>query len=159
MKKIISIFILIYFTVGIFAQKQTVSIEYDSPYTYEKRDNGLCVRAKLNPGRTLQNVRAIFNDTSVEVVSESSSIILWLPLIGDRGVLKVYEGSLKTPVAEQVYHPLIPRDWGYFQQGYIHIISSSHQDIAWMNTPDTCRHERINDIIVPAMERIIPSTS
>lgn len=152
MKKIISIFILIYFTVGIFAQKQTVSIEYDSPYTYEKRDNGLCVRAKLNPGRTLQNVRAIFNDTSVEVVSESSSIILWLPLIGDRGVLKVYEGSLKTPVAEQVYHPLIPRDWGYFQQGYIHIISSSHQDIAWMNTPDTCRHERIYDIIVPAMK-------
>jgi len=152
MKKLISIFVLIPFVTGIFAQMQTVAVEYDSPYQYEKRANGLCVRAKLNPGRSVKNVRATFNDTSIEIVSENSAYSLWLPLIGNRGVLKVFEDNSKSLIAEQVYTPLIPRDWGYFQQGVIHIISSSHQDIAWMNTPDTCRHERIYDIIVPAMK-------
>ncbi len=29
-------------------------------------------------------------------------------------------------------------EWGYFSGGAIHIISTSHQDIAWMDSPETC---------------------
>lgn len=152
MKKLLSLLILILLVTEMFAQIQTVSIEYDSPYQYEKRGGKLYVRAKLYPGKNVKNARANFNDTSVEVISENGAFTLWLPLIGDQGVLKILEDNSKTSVIEQIYTPLIPRDWGYFQQGVIHIISSSHQDIAWMNTPDTCRHERIYDIIAPAMK-------
>ena len=28
------------------------------------------------------------------------------------------------------------------------------QDIAWMNTPDICRHERVYDIVIPALDLI-----
>ncbi len=150
MKKVINIFVLIFLVTGMFAQMQTVDIEYDSPYHYEKRGNGLCVRAKINPGRNLKNVKATFNNALIEAVPANDVLTLWLPLIGEQGVLKVFDGS--SQVLEQVYFPLIPQDWGYFQQGVIHIISSSHQDIAWMNTPDSCRHERIYDIINPAMK-------
>ncbi len=152
MKKIINIIVLISLTLGVFAQVQTMDIEYDSPYHYEKRGSGLCIRAKLNPGKNLKNVRVTFGETPVETASANGTLILWLPLVGDQKILKIFDGVSTTPFIEQVYFPLIPRDWGYFQQGVIHIISSSHQDIAWMNTPDSCRHERIYDIINPAMK-------
>ena len=135
-----------------FAQIRTADIEYDAPYQYEKRGNELCVRAKLNTGKRLKNVRATFNDGVVEATSTDSVLTLWMPLVGDRGILKVFEINSTKPLVEQVYIPLIARDWGYFQQGVIHIISSSHQDIAWMNTPDSCRLERIYEIINPAMK-------
>lgn len=53
------------------------------------------------------------------------------------------------PVATQSFAPYVAADWGYFKHGSIDIISSSHQDIAWMNTPDSCMMERIEKIIVP----------
>ena len=152
MNRIISLFVLTLVVAGLFAQIQTVTVDYDTPYQYEKRGNGLFVRAKVNLGRKVENYRATFNDSPVDAVSENDTLTLWLPLIGDQGILRIFDGSSTAPVAEQVFFPLIPRDWGYFQQGVIHIISSSHQDIAWMNTPDTCRHERIYDIINPAMK-------
>ena len=46
----------------------------------------------------------------------------------------------------------IDGDWGYFANGEICMIQSSHQDIAWMDTPDYCRRDRIEKIIKPALE-------
>lgn len=44
-------------------------------------------------------------------------------------------------------------DTNYFDNGgTVDIVSSSHQDIAWMDTPAYCRSYRINDVIIPAME-------
>jgi alpha-mannosidase len=40
----------------------------------------------------------------------------------------------------------------YFSAGRVFIASSSHQDIAWMDTPAACRNYRINDVIRPALE-------
>jgi alpha-mannosidase len=41
----------------------------------------------------------------------------------------------------------------YFHQGStLDIISSSHQDIAWMNSPDACREYRDKQCISPALE-------
>jgi alpha-mannosidase len=40
---------------------------------------------------------------------------------------------------------------GYFQNGQLRIVSSSHQDTAWMDTPDACRRFRIEHNIMPAL--------
>lgn len=87
-----------------------------------------------------------------EVISTErpDSFLVWLPMIGDRAVLSIKEGKQK--ILEQTIVPYIPSDWGYFKNGTIHIIQSSHQDIAWMDTPDYCRKDRIDNIILPALE-------
>ncbi len=41
---------------------------------------------------------------------------------------------------------------GYFQGGEVRIVSSSHQDTAWMDTPDFCRRFRVEQNILPALE-------
>jgi hypothetical protein len=41
---------------------------------------------------------------------------------------------------------------GYFQNGTVLIISSSHQDTAWMDTPAACRKFRIEQNIMPALD-------
>ncbi len=40
----------------------------------------------------------------------------------------------------------------YFSSGKVFIVSSSHQDTAWMDTPATCRQFRIDHNILPALE-------
>lgn len=42
----------------------------------------------------------------------------------------------------------------YFNGGQLRIVSSSHQDTAWMDTPDFCREFRIEHNIMPALERM-----
>lgn len=42
----------------------------------------------------------------------------------------------------------------YFTGGELRIVSSSHQDTAWMDTPDFCRRFRIEKNILPALERM-----
>lgn len=42
----------------------------------------------------------------------------------------------------------------YFAGGELRIVSSSHQDTAWMDTPDFCRRFRIEKNILPALERM-----
>ena len=39
-----------------------------------------------------------------------------------------------------------------FSDGSLRIVSSSHQDTAWMDTPDACRRFRIEHNILPALE-------
>ena len=39
----------------------------------------------------------------------------------------------------------------YFSKGIIHIIPSSHQDIAWMDSPENCMNQRDTMMIAPAI--------
>ena len=41
---------------------------------------------------------------------------------------------------------------GYFDGGEVRIVSSSHQDTAWMDTPAACRTFRVEYNIMPALE-------
>ncbi|MBN1292735.1 MAG: discoidin domain-containing protein [Candidatus Latescibacteria bacterium] len=45
-------------------------------------------------------------------------------------------------------------DPGYFTDGTVHVISSSHQDIGWMDTPEQCIIDRDRLVITPALERM-----
>ncbi|MCE5249638.1 chitobiase/beta-hexosaminidase C-terminal domain-containing protein [bacterium] len=42
----------------------------------------------------------------------------------------------------------------YFRGGEVDIISSSHQDIGWMDTPEKCIESRDLKVITPALERL-----
>lgn len=46
------------------------------------------------------------------------------------------------------------QQYSYFKDGNIHVLSSSHQDIAWMDSPDACIQFRDEYMITPALERM-----
>lgn len=134
------------------AQQKMFKIGTVDPIKYEMRDGKLQSLHYLK-GLSLSeawSVRLNNKELSFEKTEKTDSVMLWLPLIGDVQSLELKEGN-KKPITQN-YQPLIPADWGYFKGGVIHLIQSSHQDIAWMDTPEYCRTERINDIIMPALE-------
>ena len=45
-------------------------------------------------------------------------------------------------------------DWGYFADGTIHLISSSHNDIAWFDTPAETIARRDHACITPALKKM-----
>lgn len=137
-----------------YGQTAMVEVTHSKPYQYEKRNGQLQIQATVHlPGTHPPGIQVWLDGKPVEVANASDNkLTVWLPLIGEDKLLQIASGKQKKMIAEQLYTPLIPPNWDYFQNGTIHIISSSHQDIAWMNTPDSCRHERIYDIINPAMQ-------
>lgn len=42
----------------------------------------------------------------------------------------------------------------YFKDGKLHLVNSSHQDIAWVNSPNACMRERADHIMLPVLERM-----
>lgn len=139
------------------AQMKMHEITYDSIFCYEKRAERLCIRAYIKLTEySNQTLQLSFGETPLTPVKVTANGIaeVWLPLIGEEGTLLIFTGKQKKVLVHQQYTPLIPSDWGYFKNGTIHIISSSHQDIAWVNSAEICRHGRIHQIIEPAMKMI-----
>lgn len=123
------------------------------PVRYEKRDGRLKILSyvKLSETPARKTVLQLGDEPlAVEAGSTGDSLLVWLPMIGKSDVLTLRSGR-KVLSSKAVEAP-IPDDWGYFRNGTIHIIQSSHQDIAWMDTPEYCRTERIEDIIIPALD-------
>lgn len=154
MKVKITIFLFLAICLQLSAQPAIILVRNTEPLKYEKRDDKLKILSyiKLTKGSNKQ-LKATLNGDDLKLISTTSpdSLLAWLPLVGDRSELKLYAGKQKL-IANQIFMPLIPMDWGHFQKGTIHIIQSSHQDIAWMNTPEYCRNERIHEIILPALQ-------
>lgn len=122
---------------------------YPKPIRYEKMNGQLFTNAIIVYTGDKKNLSIELNGQTLNYKSESDSLKVKLPLTGDKSDL-VFKQKGRT-VKSQVFYPYIPSDWNYFKTGTVDIISSSHQDIAWMNTPDSCRMERIEKIIEPAM--------
>lgn len=124
------------------------------PVRYEKRDGRLKILSyvKLSglQGRKA-SLRLGGKPLAVEARPAGDSLLVWLPMIGKSEVLSVWDGG--KMLADKAVRAPIDNDWGYFADGgMIHIIQSSHQDIAWMDTPAYCRNERIGEIIIPALD-------
>ncbi len=131
-----------------FAQES--SVVYAKPMRYEKIDGQLMANAIIVYKGVKNNLSVELNGKKLIYKADSDSLRLKLPLIGDKFIL-VFKQKGRI-VGSQSFYPYIPSDWKYFKNGTIDIISSSHQDIAWVNTPDSCRDERIEKIIKPAMK-------
>lgn len=42
----------------------------------------------------------------------------------------------------------------YFKNGKLHLVNSSHQDIAWVNSPEACMKDRADHIMIPVLDRM-----
>src|SRR5690348_9853625 len=142
--------VLIFACCFLSAGAQESLITYSRPFSYEKVNGQLVSEAKLFYKGDKSHLTIELDGKLLNYKIERDSLLVKLPLIGDEKIISFKEkGRLKK---SQVFNPIIPSDWGYFKDGTIDIINTSHQDIAWMNTPDSCRDERIHKIIIPALE-------
>ena len=138
------------------AKDKMLVFSYEKPYKYELIDGSYKVMALMDSAQWSEGMEVQYNQEALVMKKlASGQVQIALPLIGDPGYLEISKKDGKQIVfSKQYFEPLIPADWDYFGKGKIHIISSSHQDIAWMNTPDSCRHERVHDIVIPALDLI-----
>ena len=123
------------------------------PVRYEKRDGRLKILSyvKLSEAPARKTVLQLGDEPlAVEAGSTGDSLLVWLPMIGKSDVLTLRSGR-KVLSSKAVEAP-IPDDWGYFRNGTIHIIQSSHQDIAWMDSPYNCIEARDRLIVSPALD-------
>jgi len=143
-------------TQATFAQKEIV-INYYKPYQHKPVDNKVVVKAWIDCSELGDDFSLFLGGNKVDIsINGQGRAELLLPLVGKPAemVFKFNPKSKNKVEVKQLFTPLVSSDWGYFGDGTIHIICSSHQDIAWMNTPDICRHERIHDIVIPALDQI-----
>ncbi|GAB3656579.1 alpha-mannosidase [Echinicola sediminis] len=130
---------------------QEAKFHYYSPIDYKKTGNQVLAKAKIFIPDELGKTEIILDGIPLKTeVYSKDTLSVWVPLIGKSSTLTINSKGKKQTKA--IFEPIIPSDWGYFQNGTVHIIVSSHQDIAWMNTPEYCREERIHDIILPALD-------
>lgn len=144
---------MLYVAVGTMAQTTTAVINPIEPVQYKNENGKFQILSYIQEDCLSQtSLKCYVNDQSVDLVKteRSDSVLVWLPMIGGEEQLKVVAG--KKIILDQTFQTFIPADWGYFKNGVIHIIQSSHQDIAWMDTPEYCREDRINNIILPALD-------
>ena len=123
------------------------------PVKYERRDGRLKILSyvKLAEVPTGKCTLSLGDELlAAEQGSTADSLVVWLPMVGGSDVLTLRAG--RRVLSTKAVQAPIPDDWGYFRNGTIHIIQSSHQDIAWMDTPEYCRRERIEEIIIPALD-------
>jgi alpha-mannosidase len=159
MKKLVLSFFCISILSGIVsgnASENMMVFSYEKPYKYELVNGTYNIKAFIRSADWTEKVKVSFNGKALDLkILESGAVQILLPLVGDPGYLQItWKEKNKNVTSTQYFEPLIPADWDYFGEGKIHIISSSHQDIAWMNTPDSCRMERVHDIVLPALDLI-----
>ena len=152
MRKGLFIIILVLLCVVRLEAQQELQVNYYKPYIISTDEGKKFVKAWIETNG---------NDLSLSLDGKKIPLLnskpgradILLPLIGRETEMKILSFRDKS-TRSQLFTPLISSEWGYFGKGKIHIICSSHQDIAWMNTPDSCREERIHDIIIPALNQI-----
>ena len=123
------------------------------PLTYEQKEGRLKVLEGVvldSPVDVSCSFRLDGEAVGFKTTERTDSVLVWLPMVDDYNVLELVKSGRK--VSSFSRQAPVKKDWGYFRNGEIHLIQSSHQDIAWMDTPEYCRNERINDIIIPALE-------
>ena len=127
--------------------------ERSGSYDYKLVENNLLAKAylKITPNSSY-NLVELESGYKSEIMVKNDSAWVWLPVIGPSEMIKFKSTKNGSKVREQLFTPLVTSDWDYFKEGTFHIISSSHQDIAWLDTPEHCRAERINDIMIPALD-------
>lgn len=141
-------FFIFLFAIAVAGYSQELPIIYPKPIVYTKVDGKVFAKAVIVYKADKKDLSIEFNNQPLTYTIDADSLRTLLPLFGTKGML-VFKQNNRI-ISSQTFSPYIPTDWGYFKKGSVDIISSSHQDIAWMNTPDSCMIERIDKIIVPA---------
>ncbi len=142
------------FATATWAQSTTsVLIQYPKPHQTTYEGEKFLIKAYLDgDGATSFSNLELANGYQASVTEKNDTAWVWVPVIGKVEMMKLISANRKAPVHEQLFTPLVAANWDFFKEGTFHIISSSHQDIAWMNTPDSCKEDRVDNIILPALD-------
>ena len=156
MKKYLSLLIVVFLWFPLFSQapkaKKLVLIDYVRPYEHIEAEHNLLAKASLSIENQKAYKEIVFeNGRTAKIEHKDGKAWVWLPVMGQPEMIEIRASKRKLN-RTQLFTPLVNSDWDYFKEGTFHIISSSHQDIAWMDTPEVCMHDRINDIIAPALD-------
>jgi alpha-mannosidase len=156
MKKSLALYLLVFcFSTELtWAQKQ-IPVNYYKPYEYNTDASPIVVKAWLDCRDLGEDFVIMLGEEEIAYTrTDAGTVDLLLPLFGNPGEISFYSrsGPNRQLISRQTFNPLVSPEWGHFGEGVIHIIHSSHQDVAWMNTPDSCREERIYDIVIPALD-------
>jgi alpha-mannosidase len=92
-----------------------------------------------------------FADTQIEITDEKPRV-LWLPATGEPMdvILLAKAADRETELTRTNVITPLPN---YFSDGgTVHIMASSHQDIAWMDSPQFCRIWRDQHNVTPALD-------
>ncbi len=91
----------------------------------------------------------------IDAASLEQSAVLWLP-VTEKGRPNPLELVFVTTAGETTVNRVnySAGGPGYFADGAAFVMSSSHQDIAWMNSPDICIRDRDLKVITPALEKL-----
>jgi len=152
-KSALFLILTILFFTGIAQEMNSPLISYPKPYEYQDGENGLVIKAIISPPEGTNSPEIFLENKKLEYsVNKAGYIEASLPLVGETMKLNFRKKNENKVLASYLFEPLIPADWDYFADGKIHVIVSSHQDIGWMNTPDSCREERVHKIVLPAID-------
>ncbi|XCF05936.1 glycosyl hydrolase-related protein [Tamlana crocina] len=145
-------FLMLMLVVGFAYGQRTINMTYVEPYEYKEISGNLLVKASLDIDDVNLYKRIDFiSGRTVDVKPKDGKAWVWLPVFGTPESV-TFVGKSSKNTFKQLFTPLVTSDWGYFSEGTLHVISSSHQDIAWVDTPDKCREERIHHIVAPALD-------
>ena len=132
---------------------KVLNVVPEKPLRYEKRNGRLEVRSLITLSAAPEGAVSFALDgkpLACEAGPTPKTLCAWLPFVGGESRLDVIQDG-RVAASFRMSAP-IDGDWGYFANGEICLIQSSHQDIAYMDTPDYCRRDRIENIIKPALE-------
>ena len=119
-------------------------------------------KKKLNAFQQLslssESFKTMINSTEFVVNKSGDGYDLnaWLPIGALNEVIEIhgFKNGKKTWWSNlPIYYSEI-NNWGYMANGEVNIVCSSHQDIAWEDTPSHTADLRSNKCILPAMERM-----
>lgn len=103
----------------VMAQRETAIINPVEPIHYENKGGRFEILSYIKQdyiAKKQSSLNANMDGRALDVQFTDSpdSLLIWLPMIGEEGRLKVV--SNKTVLVDQIYRPIIPSDWGYFQK-------------------------------------------
>lgn len=92
----------------------------------------------------------------VEASSLTSSGTILLPVKKTPVLIELYGETQEQPVllGRHTVQTPVPIEWGYFANGTVSLICSSHNDIAWFDTPEKTILRRETACVTPALARM-----
>ena len=141
----------------------------DNEYKLKLNSNGDHTEGNLSiPNNDISNLRFIVSDENEELIDlsdlkserkyqklQQKSLLL--------NELKIENGAAKI-FCQRIYKPqtvnnLLKLSQSKLSDGFISLMNSSHQDIAWMDSPEKCIIERDTMLLTPLYEKAIAANS
>ena len=105
-------------------------------------------------GKSIDSLNSLNGEWIVGEVLEDRKIVMREKSINNsKHVLESSKNNMMN-ITEGIHKGL-----SYFKNGAIHLITSSHQDIAWMDSPESCVIQRDTLIITPALKMLAKDPS